>query len=120
MKAKFLVVLVLMAVAGCTSVGTKVAPEKAASFEKGKTTYPEIIASLGAPQTVGTQSDGKKILSYYYSSTTPNAASFIPFVGIFAGKTKGEVSIVTFTFDSNDVMESYVQSSSAHTTGLLK
>ena len=115
MKTKILVLAVSMVLFGCMSTGTKVDASKSASFEKGKSTSAEVIAALGQPQSVGTQSDGKKLITYAYSSATPNAASFIPFVGLFAGKTKGEVSIVTFTFSPDDKLENYVQTVSNST-----
>lgn len=118
MKKTLLILPIIFALASCVSAGTKIDTTKAAAFEKGKTTKAEVVAALGTPQTVGTQSDGKKILSYYYSSATPNAASFIPFVGLFAGKTKSELSIVTFVFSSDDKMESYTATQSNSTYGL--
>lgn len=122
MRVKLLIVAAMLSLSACMSVGTKVESSKAAEFVKGVTTYNEVIASLGTPQTVGTQSDGRKILGYAYSSASPNAASFIPFVGIFAGKTKSEVNVVSFVFTSDDKLESYTstQSSSTYQFGSVK
>jgi hypothetical protein len=117
MKNNILIAALVFSLSGCVSVGNKVDTTKAAAFVKGQTTSAEVIAALGVPQSVGSQSDGKKILSYFYSSATPNAASFIPFVGLFAGKTTGETSIVVFTFTPDDKMESYTATQATTSAG---
>ena len=118
MKSKLMLLAVSLSLAACVSVGSKIDTTKVTAFEKGKTTKAEVIAALGTPQTFGTQSDGKTIISYYYSKATPNAASFIPVVNIFAGKTKGELSLVTIVFTPDDKMDSYTATQSNSTVNM--
>ena len=77
MKSKLMLLAVSLSLAACVSVGSKIDTTKVTAFEKGKTTKAEVIAALGTPQTFGTQSDGKTIISYYYSKATPNAMNMV-------------------------------------------
>jgi hypothetical protein len=43
--------------------------EKSAKFEEGKTTYNEIIQSLGNPQGSGMTAEGKRTIHYYEGYT---------------------------------------------------
>ncbi len=110
--------LLTILLAACVSVGTKVETEKLAAFKSGETTYSEVVAKLGAPQSTTKQSDGKKIIAYAYSKASPDAASFIPFVGAFVGSTDAENTIVSFIFDTNNKLESYSQTESKASYGV--
>ena len=101
-----------LAISACVSVGTKVDAAKLASFETGKTTYSQVVFTLGTPQLVTKQSDGKKIISYAYATASPDAASFIPFFGAFVGSTDSDTTTVNFLFDADNKLESYNQSQS--------
>lgn len=103
---------------GCMSVGTKVEQNQLSSFEKGKTTYAEVITALGTPQAVTSQSDGRNLISYTFSQASADAASFIPLIGGLVGTTQGELVVVTLLFDSTGKLESFTHTESKSSYGL--
>jgi hypothetical protein len=78
--------------------------EKVAKFEKGKTTYSDVVRELGQPVRLDNRDDGTKAATFGGATATPNAASYIPFVNIFAGKTTIKGSSAALLFDKTDVL----------------
>ncbi|NDA63118.1 MAG: hypothetical protein EBX50_13925 [Chitinophagia bacterium] len=78
-----------MVLAACSSSGVKVDPNKLSGFEKGKTTYSEVIDTLGSPTQVMTLDDGRKIVTYSYYGVQARPESFVPIVGAFVGLVAG-------------------------------
>lgn len=97
----------------CVSMGTKVQTTSLDNLIKGETTYQQVINQFGPPQTKGINDKGMRIITYVFSRASPNAASFIPFVGIFAGKTDAESTMVIFIFDTDNKLESYTYAESS-------
>lgn len=118
MKKTMVIFIYALILVGCMSAGTKVERNQLSSFEKGKTTYSDVVAALGTPQVVTSQSDGKRSISYAYSQASPNAASFIPFIGGIVGTTEGEVVMVTILFDTENKLESFSHSQSKSSYGI--
>ena len=116
MKRTFALLAVFAAVfiAGCASSGTKIDQSALTDFKAGVTTKDQVIQRLGAPQTNSASSDGTQVISYYFSETSVNGATFIPVVGLFAGGSKGTAAITTFIFDKNGVMKSFSNTNSNH------
>jgi len=106
---------VCAALSACASAGTKVDPSTAQQFQKGSTTYSEVVAALGEPTTVTTASDGKKTAAYSYAKTTVRPESFIPYVGAFVGGADVKTSAVIFRFDGADKLIDF--STSVSNTG---
>lgn len=104
--------MALVFLTACVSVGTKVQTSSLDSLVKGETTYQQIINKFGPPQSRGVNDKGMKLIGYVFSKASPNAASFIPFVGLFAGKTDAESTMVTFIFDIDNKLESYTHAES--------
>ncbi|MDG3442426.1 hypothetical protein [Nitrospirillum amazonense] len=107
---KVILLAAILALGGCVSSGTEVKSDQLATLEKGKTTYAEAVARLGTPNSVTTMAGGKKMVMYMFTKATPNAATFIPVVGLFAGGAHGQSSTVIMTFGANDVLEEYTAS----------
>lgn len=104
---KNLVVIIALALHGCSSSGTQVKQEHLSEFSKGKTSYQEVIAKLGEPDRVTINPDGGREIAYISSRTQPRAASFIPFIGNFVeGKDKA-TSTAIFKFDKRAVLKDY-------------
>jgi len=88
----------LAGLAGCSSInnesGVQMSQDKVALIKKGVSTRADVETLLGPPMHVAMMPDGKRILSYTYTSTKveghATAASYIPYVGLFAGGAKGE------------------------------
>ena len=80
--------LVILELSGCANLdyvqGTKISSNQLASFQKGKTTKSEIVATLGGPQDIKLEG-GKQILVYKYQKIagtpfSPNEGSDTTFI----------------------------------------
>lgn len=105
--------MTLVFLTACVSVGTKVQTTSLDTLVKGETTYQQVLNQFGPPQGRGVNDRGMKIITYMFSKASPNAASFIPVVGLFAGKTDAEATVVTFVFDKDSKLESYTHAQSS-------
>lgn len=99
----------------CHSSGVEVDEAKLAQFEKGKTTYQEVVQALGPPTQNSLAEDGTRRIFYSHVSTSSNAVSYVPIVGSVLGRTEVQSSNVAFKFDRNGVLQGYT--ASQHTTG---
>lgn len=108
--------VVLMA--GCASVGTKVNPNTVAAFKPGVTTIQQAEAKLGEPNNIVHNADGSTLLQYTYAHAKANGASYIPVVGLFAGKTITDSTTASLKFDKNGRYVSHT-TSQGHTEGGL-
>src|SRR5262245_9411860 len=102
------VIAALFAFTACVSMGTKVDQDKLAQFEKGKTTYAEVIQQLGKPTQSTLNADGSRRLLYTYMQSQAKAANFIPIVGAFTGGADTENTSVMLEFDQNSVLTNYL------------
>lgn len=120
MKKIALLIATLMLTA-CASYGTKVDTNQVAGFVKGKTSYNEVIDKLGKPSQTAVNSDGTKTISYVHVEYSTKAATFIPFVGIFAGGADTKNNTAELSFDSNNLLTNYKFSdaSGSVSTGLV-
>ena len=107
--------------AACASTGTKVDDSKVQAFQRGKTTYPEVVASLGAPQANLLSDDGSRTVTYSYAQASARPENFIPYVGVFAGGADSKLSGYTFKFDKDGLLVSYsaITGQNSINTGLL-
>jgi outer membrane protein assembly factor BamE (lipoprotein component of BamABCDE complex) len=114
------VIVALFALTACMSMGTKVDQDKLARFEKGKTTYAEVVQQLGKPTQSTLNSDGTRTVVYTYMQSQAKAANFIPIVGAFTGGADTENTSVMLNFDKDSVLTNYsaTQGSTAIGTGL--
>jgi outer membrane protein assembly factor BamE (lipoprotein component of BamABCDE complex) len=114
------VIVVLLVFTSCVSTGTKVDQDKLARFEKGKTTYAEVIQQFGKPTQSTVNSDGTRTVVYTYVQSQAKAANFIPIVGAFVGGVDTENTSVMMNFDKDSVLTNYsaTQGSSSIGTGI--
>ena len=78
-----------------------------------------VTAKLGDPSSVEASSDGTRTALYMVTRMHVKAASFIPYVGLFAGGAKARTSVKTFTFDEHGILKSFSSSTTGtncHTT----
>lgn len=94
-----LAVAALLLLAGCMTVGTKVDPNVVNTFQPGVTTIRDAEAKLGQPNQVSHDSDGRTVLVYVYVKSHASGASYIPIVGIFAGKGIADNVSTALVFD---------------------
>lgn len=115
------IALALLATAllfGCASVGTKVDPKVVQAFQPGVTTIQQAELKLGKPNLVTHNADGSTTLEYTYAHAKANGASYIPVVGLFAGKTITDSTTASLKFDPNGRYVSHTVSQ-GHTEGGL-
>lgn len=93
MKCRLL--LALVALAGCTTMGHQISDAQIASFKPGVTREADVIAAIGDPTSSMTEPDGSKIDRYSYMNAHP---TFIP------GQVDSTTSNHAFHFDKNGVL----------------
>ena len=92
------------ALAGCASSGVQVTQEQAQSFQIGRSTYSDVIASLGQPTSTTMTSGGQKYAMYSYAAVSSRPQNFIPYIGPLVSGYDTKSSTVTFTFDARDTL----------------
>lgn len=111
------VLVMLFVLLGCASSGKQIKAEQLQSFEKGRTTLPEVISCLGQPTSKTTTIDGHVVICYNYVQASARPESFIPIVGLFAGGVDSRSNNVTMTFDQQGVLQGYSTTESATGVG---
>lgn len=101
-----LIGLVAAAALAGAAIGKPVTAEDVAQFKVGTATAGDVEAKLGKPQTVAHNSDGSEVFTYLATSTKVKGATFIPYVGLFAGGATSQVHTATFTFDEAGTLKS--------------
>ncbi|SEH34192.1 hypothetical protein [Magnetospirillum fulvum] len=101
-----------LALAGCSppSTGVQIRAEQLSDFQKGKTTYQEVISRLGPPSNTMISSDGKKTISYFYSKTNVDPKAFIPIVGTLMAGGETHSNSVELEFSKEGILTDYTAS----------
>jgi|SRR5579885_1751824 len=81
-------------------------------FKVGLATAQDVETRLGPPSTQTQTSDGTVVLIYVVARDHVKAATFIPYVGLFAGGTRFQATTMTFTFGSDGLLKSAMSSAS--------
>ena len=106
-------VVALVAIVGltaCASAGVRVDPSQMAQFQKGRTTYDDVVTALGKPSQETVDDSGNRTVMYYYANSKTRPESFIPIVGAFVGGADTESTSATFNFNSHNVLTKMSQS----------
>lgn len=114
---QLLLIIAVLALNACMSYGTKVDQDKLSQFQKGKTTYAEVVEKLGKPTQNTINADGTRTIMYMYGQAQAKATNFIPFVGGFLGGAESENTSVVFNFDKRNILVSYTASEGGTQTG---
>ena len=97
---------------GCTrTYGRRVSMEELGKIELGHTTKAQVVTLLGEPQGKKTSYSGQDSWIYKFSQTSTNGATYVPVVGLFAGKVSAKAEIVRISF-TNGVVADVTTSSS--------
>lgn len=116
-KRLLLVTVMAIGLTACASAGVKVDPQKVAAFQKGKTTYSEVVEALGRPTTQTNLDNGNRIISYSYFGIQAHPENFIPYIGAFVGGSDTETTMVSMTFDRKDILRSVTSSQTGMGSG---
>jgi len=115
------VMLLLIAVSGCASVGKEIQAEKIGQIKKGITTEQEVLTLLGNPMTKTMSSDGKIIMLYQYAKVKNRTANFIPVANLLVSGMDMRTQMLTIIIDQKGKVENFT-SNDSHTdinSGLL-
>jgi len=107
----------VMLLTGCVSSGVRVDEANLTSFEKGKTSYSEVIGRLGQPTTNALMPDGRRMLIYSWMQARARPQGFIPLVGPFIGGADSRATSVIIWIGMDGRLESYSASQSQFGTG---
>lgn len=115
----FAAALLAAVLSACShSGGVQVTPEQAAQFEKGKSSYSDVVAKLGKPTSTVDFANGTKAASYSYAQVGTRPETFIPIVGAFAGGSDVKSNMVTFMFDQKGMLTDYMSTASQSSSKL--
>jgi hypothetical protein len=92
-------------------------PEQLSSFQKGRTTFAEVVDKIGAPTSQTVNSEGDRTAFWTYVSAKARPESFIPIVGPLVGGADTKTSNVMMRFDSREVLQEYSASTGAMGSG---
>lgn len=113
---KIIPFLLLIAACGCASVGRQIDMSKVDLIAKGVSTKADVIALIGSPDTIASDSDGITTMVYVYSRATTKGETFIPIYGAFAGGMNVQTQSVTVLIGSDGKVTKVTQSQSAMDT----
>lgn len=91
-------VVLAAALAGCATVGTKVTDDHLATLRPGVSTEADAVQMFGPPTVRTRQADGSVLLAYSHVDMRIRPATFIPFVGLFAGGSDTQTNTVSLRF----------------------
>lgn len=94
-------IALIAALAGCATVGTKVTDDNLTTLKPGETTEAQVVQMFGPPTVRTRQADGTVLLAYSHVDMRIRPATFIPFVGLFAGGSDTQTSSVALRFGPN-------------------
>jgi outer membrane protein assembly factor BamE (lipoprotein component of BamABCDE complex) len=104
-RMKNLLILILVTMVGCATVGRKVDQSAVEKIIKGETSRSEVIGLIGSPDRIIQPGNGDTIFSYGYTRVSAKATSFIPIVGAFAGGANVQNQMVMITFDKDGIVK---------------
>lgn len=105
--------ITFLSLTACAASGVQIKPEQLSKFERGKTTYQDVVASLGKPNFTTMTADGTRTATYVYAESSIRPATFIPIVGAFAGGADMRSNSVMIMFDRDGVLQNYTASEGA-------
>lgn len=114
-----IVILSTFIITACAHSGTKIQQHQVEKLIEGKTTLEEAIAIFGKPINQTLMPDGRKSIMWSYLKTQPNAAMYIPVVGLFAGKMNTDMDTLQAFFNEDNILDQYMFSNTGISAGTL-
>jgi len=102
---------VVVALAGCASVGNNFDENRASNIEKGVTTESELIRMFGPPNNRTVNGNGTKVLEWTYVQSEVKGESFIPYAGSFLGGTNSAQKSMRVVLNAQGRVSDYTVSS---------
>lgn len=97
----------LFLLAACATSGTETIKDenRIGQLRKGVTTQNQVFNLFGEPQIRTKTDEGTEKWEYAYTYTELKGATFIPFVGLFAGGANADVNTLEIEFDKQNVIK---------------
>jgi hypothetical protein len=95
---------IIIALAGCASVGQNFDDSKVSRIEKGVTTEADLNTLFGAPTSRSVNSEAQTILMWTYVESSVTGKSFIPYAGAFVGGNRSRNKTLTVTLADGKVV----------------
>jgi hypothetical protein len=102
-----LFLLGLTLLTGCVATGTKVTEEQLFRFQRGTTSYFDVVAQLGKPTQTTRHADGTREAWYTYAQAQLKWVNFVPIADRLVGGATAETTSVYLTFDPHDRLVTY-------------
>lgn len=107
-----IILVVIVAVLGCATAGTRVSRENLSRVKEGETTRHQVIEILGAPPNSTLTSDGKEIFTYHFTSIKSAPQNFIPIVGLIQSRMDMDTEITQVLFTRDGIVEKVTSTAS--------
>ena len=107
---KYFILLLILCLCGCATVGRKFDVRSVDLIDKNLTTKEEIISIFGKPASITTDSEGRDTFFYLHMKAKAKPTSFIPLVWIFSGGGSAKSEALTIYFDKEGIVEDYESS----------
>ncbi len=101
----------------CAATGRRVDEGQLLQFEKGRTTYYDVVAALGRPSASVLHDNGTRQVLYTYSQTQLKWQNFVPIMDRLQQGSDAETTTVQLDFDAQSVLVSYSATTSHTPTG---
>lgn len=99
--------VVVLALAGCMSAGTKFDAKQVDTLVVGKTTYKEALQTFGEPASEQRSANGERVVIYSYTNVSVRPETFIPIVGGLIGGGDSKTQTLTLNFDKRELLKDY-------------
>ena len=106
MKKTVKIFAATLILSGCVTSGNqRLTDEAAVAQVKEGMTQAQVRALVGEPSSVTTLGNGEVVWGYVMMNVKPNAASFVPVVGLFAGRADSQTSTLTVYFQADGTVK---------------
>ncbi len=106
MRQTTLTVLAALALASCATTGNRVLKDEAAAAKvQAVMTAAQVRAVVGEPMSVTTTDARDVVWVYLYTTSAANAATFVPIVGLFAGRITSQSSRLVVSFGPDGLVK---------------
>src|SRR5262245_40579988 len=112
-----LLALLLALLTSCYARGTKIPETALATLVPGQTTYAEVAAQWGKPNSNTKREDGTRQVIYSYLQTQRTPWSYVPVAAAFVRAHTAESATVTLEFDAQDRLVTYSATHEQSTVG---
>jgi outer membrane protein assembly factor BamE (lipoprotein component of BamABCDE complex) len=115
------IILIVLLLAGCATVGTKIDQSKVDQIKDGVTTRAQLDEWFGQPNQQSLGDGNQTILTYSYVHSQASGASYVPVVNLFAGGTNTNQQVLMIAVDKNGIVVRHLMNDSKTQmkTGLL-